>query len=367
MKSGNLIILHDDDGRIYYHALELAAHRLGITCFYRESRIAHKIIRIIIGRASPSSGCWSQTFKNLSFRLKIPFLQDQTILLGMAPLDWRILLYSHLCKKNRVIYSNSWPEWHKNNFPRPCPFYLKGAVLRCWLKFLSSPHVQIVAVSSPVKTSILTWLRPFVPKTSVIPHCVHHAFLATQNDVSQNTGSFHRVILCGRLRPEKGIEIYIELAKAYPELEFHLVGDGPLRERVSLECQKRPNLFWHGYMSNKKQLAELFQQCDVLLNPALKIPGWEELFGMVLIEAMACGLIVVSSAHVGPKQLITPMDNGLLCSDGTFDDFSNALLQIRAMPESERIAMRNRAKLYAHNFSEDVISSRWGEILQGSP
>ncbi len=101
-------------------------------------------------------------------------------------------------------------------------------------------------------------------------------------------------ILCvGRLVPEKGIE---ELAKAFaklrgkfPNLHMTLIGDGPLKNYLSTQ----PGIIIK--QIPYRQVHEEYQQADIFCLPSKTTPYWQEQYGMALVEAMACGLPVITT------------------------------------------------------------------------
>lgn len=97
----------------------------------------------------------------------------------------------------------------------------------------------------------------------------------------------------GRLAPEKNVSVLLEsfekLTKKNPN-RFHLVmvGDGPLRKRV-MECAQLTNaLTWQPYLKDYKALAAFYHATDLFVHP-----GIYETFGLVTIEAQACGVPVL--------------------------------------------------------------------------
>jgi len=105
---------------------------------------------------------------------------------------------------------------------------------------------------------------------------------------------------CGRLSPEKGIlelcEAVQVLRQQHPELHLALLGDGPCREQLAV--RKDPWLHFllarpHFEVANFIRSLDIF----VLASKPWREQGnvWEEQFGHVLIEAMACGVATIGS------------------------------------------------------------------------
>ena len=100
-----------------------------------------------------------------------------------------------------------------------------------------------------------------------------------------------RILLyVGRLSPEKNIEMLLAAFEALHERHpnrYHLVivGDGPLRRVLPVTRQRTGALTWRSYIQDNAKLAEYYHAADLFIHP-----GVCETFGLVVLEAQACGL-----------------------------------------------------------------------------
>jgi glycosyltransferase involved in cell wall biosynthesis len=102
------------------------------------------------------------------------------------------------------------------------------------------------------------------------------------------------VLVCvSRVSKEKNLEDFFQLD--YPMARKIMVGDGPMRETYE---KQYPNVEFVGFKTGK-DLAEYYQLADVFVFPS----RWET-FGIVMIEAMACGTPVAAYPCQGPKDVI---------------------------------------------------------------
>ena len=143
----------------------------------------------------------------------------------------------------------------------------------------------------------------------------------------------------GRMVPEKGFEDLLSAAsllrKHSPDLEFrvHLVGDGPLAERVDQMAvwgghrdryERTPSLCY-------KQLPNLYRGATLLALPSRPTSEWKEQFGMVLIEAMASGVPVVASVTGGIPEMIG--NAGVLIPPGDFSKLAESIEDLLTSPQ----------------------------------
>ena len=102
-----------------------------------------------------------------------------------------------------------------------------------------------------------------------------------------------RVLFAGRLAPEKNLDAVVEAARRLPDIEFMVVGDGPLRPWIEAECEGLPNLGHSGWV-RRSRIMSLIDDMD-----ALVLPSKIESFGTIALEAMARSRPVLVSSACG--------------------------------------------------------------------
>jgi alpha-1,6-mannosyltransferase len=98
------------------------------------------------------------------------------------------------------------------------------------------------------------------------------------------------LLYVGRLSPEKNIEMLLaafEALHARRPNTYHLVivGDGPLRRVLPATRHRTNALTWRSYIQDNEKLADYYHAADLFIHP-----GVCETFGLVVLEAQACGL-----------------------------------------------------------------------------
>lgn len=114
----------------------------------------------------------------------------------------------------------------------------------------------------------------------------------------------YKLLCVSRVSKEKNLEEFFKLE--FPNARKIMVGDGPMREEYE---QKYPNVQFVGYKTGK-DLAEYYQQADVFVFPS----QWET-FGIVMIEAMACGTPVAAYPCNGPSDVVDHNITGFLANN----------------------------------------------------
>lgn len=112
------------------------------------------------------------------------------------------------------------------------------------------------------------------------------------------------IFLCaGRLAIEKNVEAFLKLD--LPGQKW-VAGEGPMAEGLK---RKYPNARYIGVIS-QDELAKLYSQADVFVFPSVT-----DTFGLVMVEAMACGLPVAAYPVPGPIDVVGDSGAGVLSDD----------------------------------------------------
>ncbi len=155
----------------------------------------------------------------------------------------------------------------------------------------------------------------------------------------------------GRVAPEKGLEDAVYVAN---ELGEKLKVWGVIEDRkyaAKIENNYHSGLIsWQGYLQTKELQFEL-GKCRVLINT----PKWNEAYGNVVVEAMACGVPVVAYKRGGPSEIIHHGETGFLV---TPDDKKNLVLFSKRINQIERKKCRIwvEKNASASIFADKVIS-----------
>ena len=172
------------------------------------------------------------------------------------------------------------------------------------------------------------------------------------------------VVAAGRIAPVKGYDLLIkawrQVNAAHPDWKLHIYGDGDdnLQKELQalIECFRlQKSIMFCGATSNLNQ---------VLFTSAIHVlSSYEESFGMVILEAQACGLPSVAfNCPTGPENLIENNENGLLVNPLDVNALSEQLNYLIKYPEI-RIAMGNKARVAAKKYDVSSIIESWSSLF----
>ncbi len=151
------------------------------------------------------------------------------------------------------------------------------------------------------------------------------------------------VLFIGRLVKQKGIYDILTVAENLKNHQFVIAGDGPEKETLlSIKKEKSiHNLFFVPYTPYEK-VPSLINLSDILILPSLPTKEWEEQFGMVLIEAMACGKVVLASKTGAIPEVLA--DSGITFTPG---DITEIIDIIKGINENATKKYKTKARLRA--------------------
>jgi len=134
------------------------------------------------------------------------------------------------------------------------------------------------------------------------------------------------LLYVGRLAPEKQIDRLVPLARRLDGAHLALVGDGPLRGKLEAAFAGTPTTFV-GYLQGA-DLVAAYNTADAFL-----FPSTTETLGLVLLEAMACGLPIIAARSAPSRDLLGDDEAGLLYDARDPEALAAAVAAFRAEPE----------------------------------
>lgn len=354
-----IIILHDSDGRPYYEAIHFLNERCRLRKInYFESSVLFLILRTIKKRKFNISDL-TKVFKNIFFRLRVPFVKNKTIIMGMAPYDLRFFFYCFLAFRNNLIFHTSWPFWWSKQVPKQFGC-LYPILTWSYLWVLNHFPIKVVCVTAAVRDRLITRLR--AEQCFTVSHSICTDLFRPANHDMQVP---FRLLYVGRLVSEKGVELLLSLAKELDpqRFELHIVGYGPLASNVKHAADNLSVLTFHGAIHDKEHLAALMGSCHILLLPSRRTPGWEELFGIVVIEAMSCGLVVLATDHIGPASILTHKIDGILLPDGATVEQFHEQIEMLSTDREQLQKISQQARKHALQYDLVEVAKCWENVI----
>jgi glycosyltransferase involved in cell wall biosynthesis len=162
-----------------------------------------------------------------------------------------------------------------------------------------------------------------------------------------------QVITVANLHPVKNIPFILSMADQMRDVDFLIVGDGGQRDFLqnSIKKDNLENVFLLGFKEPEK-VKELYNNSDCFL-----LTSFEEGTPTSALEAMACGLPVVSSTAGGLNNIIKEYDNGFIIESFEIDKFINKLQLLKSDIELRKKIFFNN-KLLSKNYGWEIVAKK---------
>ncbi len=189
-------------------------------------------------------------------------------------------------------------------------------------KYLEPKLDYITAVSSVARETALM----YSPKATItiVPNGIRLSdYVPTK---PRKVAAQKTICFIGRLEKRKGvrylIDAYAEIRKSHDDVRLVIAGDGKLRKSLEARVAKYqiPDVEFRGFISEEEKI-DLLQTSDIYCSPAL----YGESFGMVLLEAMAAGCVVVAGSNPGYASVMRERGRLSLVNPLSLPDFTYRL------------------------------------------
>lgn len=169
----------------------------------------------------------------------------------------------------------------------------------------------------------------------------------------------------GRIAFEKNIdfllEMYNEVQKLLPNAILLIAGEGPAKQSLQQKADKmgiRQGVFFVGYLDRDGELPDCYRAGDVFV-----FASRTETQGLVLLEAMATGLPVVSIAEMGTRDILLPQRGAVIAGEDNKDFAAKVVALLTDKPRLR--AMSAEAVEYAKTWSSGAMAERMHDFYQG--
>lgn len=227
--------------------------------------------------------------------------------------------------------------------------YKKQSFMRPFIKKVLKKADVVFAVSNALKDEILaTGVSGIEAKTRLYWNSVDIDKFSLDNKNTLESNGKPIILFVGNIIKRKNVNLILEAKKlSKTDYEVVVIGDGPLKNELESKVEKEsiPDV---RFLGSRNDVENIIPGCDVLV-----LPSFSESFGLVLIEALACGKPVIGSNVGGIKEIIND-DVGLLINPNDASTLSDAIDKIIGNDEFRK-KLASNARNRACDFSEVEI------------
>lgn len=172
------------------------------------------------------------------------------------------------------------------------------------------------------------------------------------------------LLFVGRVEERKGLiyllRAYQILEKEFKNLRLIVVGEGPLRRECESFVRERglKEIYFEGEKTDR-ELVSYYNSSDIFVSPAI----FGESFGIVFLEAMACGKPVVGFANEGYKEFLEDKKGGILAKNRDEKDLAKKIA-ILIKNQKLRKKMGEQGLIEVKNYSLKNIAARVLDFYQ---
>ena len=232
--------------------------------------------------------------------------------------------------------------------------FVKEAFAKLWMKNLIGHLCKLDRFVVLTEEDKLAW--PEIENVIAIPDPMTF-FPETSSPLTEK-----RVIAVGRYEYQKGFDLLIqawaEVEQQCPDWTLDVYGAGERRDYDAILDNlgiDRSRCHLKGPTSDI--------QSEYMASSVFAFSSRYEGFGMVLVEAMACGIPVVSfDCPCGPKDIVSDGEDGLLVETGNVNQFANALISV-IKDSDRRVELARNARRNVQRFRVDKIAVQWQDLF----
>lgn len=225
-----------------------------------------------------------------------------------------------------------------------------SAQLKLDTKQAFSNAQKVILVSKSMEAQLDFFVAP--EKIAIIPNMIDlDVFKADKKIKKESVFTFLSV---GTLIDKKGFDVLInafyELKKTNKNIQLKIIGEGVNKSKLQqlvAKLQLSESVIFGGYKT-KEELVVEYSKVHVFVSPSLKEP-----FGVVIIEALACGLPIVVTNSGGPANIVN-QENGYLAEVGNANSLQEKMqLMINNLSNFDLSLIRTQVQ---NTYSDEVVS-----------
>ncbi|MEO8376193.1 MAG: glycosyltransferase [Candidatus Sumerlaeota bacterium] len=237
--------------------------------------------------------------------------------------------------------------------------FLRNFLSNCDAIMPTSPRL---IEASPLLTRFREKCRPVPLGMPMKPFEKTAQMAVRSKEIKKRYRGLPIILFVGKLRYYKGLQFMVSAMRAFPQVRFLIIGEGPegpKLQRLAAEFELNDRVIFLGELNDEDVIAHL-HAADMFVLPS-HLPS--EAFGLSQVEAMACGVPVIScDLPTGVPYVNQNEVTGYIVFPGSDVTLANAVSEMLANSKL-KFAMGEAALRRAHSeFSQEVMCERIGKV-----
>jgi glycogen synthase len=204
-------------------------------------------------------------------------------------------------------------------------------------------------------------LAKLIPtRSTIIPNSYQDNIFYEMPEVPRD----RELVFLGRLVSDKGANLLLEALARLKSMgltpKLTIIGKGPEESRLNQQAKDLDivNQVDFAGVQVEQELAKLLNAHQMMVVPSL----WDEPFGIVALEGIACGCVVVGSEGGGLKDAIGSC--GVTFPNGNVERLTQTLFDLLTHPEKMK-SYRENAEAHLARYTSTAVAKAYLEVLEG--
>jgi starch synthase len=259
----------------------------------------------------------------------------------------RTIAHPAVLDRLMLDFARKYPDWAGALAPRPA----------CVVEAEKTEHVlaQRIVVGGSFARDTLVTEGISADRIVVNPYGVDWEKFSAPVTVPPNHPL--RFLYAGSVTARKGVPVLLDAWRAFAPCDAELWIAGSIRAHERTLIPDLPGLRLLEQVSHAK-MAEVYANCDVFVLPSLF-----EGFGLVILEALASGLPVISTPHTGAIEALTELTLGRIVPVASVDALVEAMRHYRDNPPRREVVAAVAVDALRDRFSWKSYGDRWAALL----
>lgn len=195
--------------------------------------------------------------------------------------------------------------------------------------------------------------------STVIPNSYREDFFYKMPEIHRN----QELVFLGRLVSDKGADLLFEalgnLKKQKLTPQLTIIGSGPEEPQLRQQVQDLDIVEQVKFVGAKveKELTKLLNAHQIMVVPS----RWQEPFGIVALEGIACGCVVIGSEGGGLKEAIGPC--GVTFPNGDVEALTQTLLDLLTNPD-KLSTYREKSELHLSQHKQETVAKAYLQVME---
>jgi phosphatidylinositol alpha-1,6-mannosyltransferase len=242
---------------------------------------------------------------------------------------------------------------------------LSNNLLRLFTHSSISKFKTIISVSTFTQSLLPQWILDDAERLRVIPNGLDKSDFVFKNNIELK--GVPALLTVGHVSPRKGqhrlIKALPKLSEQFPQIHYHIVGR-PINQKVlellAMDLGVESHVTFHGSVKQHQDLWDFYRAADIFVLLSENQPNGDvEGFGIVALEANACGMPVLGAKYCGVEEAVKHKESGYLVNGDSADE----ILEGIQFCLDNKVLLKEKTVEWSEKHAWTAVSENFEECL----